>query len=150
MNEYYNIVARIQTQLQGIRKDDYPARYNFNVRSDHVILGWAAPADAPGLNVDNPCIYVSVLTSDSDTRMRDQQTDDIRFLVECYGYVKHQTEAMEKALYLLNDMMVALTADEFLNEQVYDFSLGFDVASLGEFGVVVLRIRGEMNLAKPA
>jgi len=150
MNEYYDTMIRLRAAFRGISKDDHSDWYNYNVQDSHVLLGWVPPEDAPGLGPDSPFICVSVLSSRSASIPVDQQTDEVSCASECYGYIKCQTDPMGKALKLLNDMMSAIFQDEFLCSTVFNSSIEFDVATLGEFGVVILRIGWEMSLAKPA
>lgn len=126
------IVDRIQTVLRGIHGDPYNLNIPYsNVKQEYVLFDQVPSYPFIGIGS----------ASESPSIAEDQVTYGTTVTLEMLGYVQSETEAVKKALQMVEDIKAAIYADPELNDQVYELSLGFDTTSISGVGIVACVLR---------
>ena len=134
------IVDRIAVDLGNIDASD---GYNNTILSTNIKKQFESIDSAKSF----PAIYIAAARADR-SRQTDQVTYDVPVTVEVFGYVKKMNATLEEAMNLAADMEKAIYADETLNGNVWGLSLTFEVASMDEFGVVLMTLSATANYFK--
>lgn len=142
MNELLTITERLQTQLQAI--DGATGSYNFNIKDSHIVHGFALLKDA----VAYPSIYVGY-ARENISDVGDQRAVNCPFEVEIYGYVQSASDPFKDSIKLASDMIYAIRADETLNDNVWDLETRYEIATINDFGVVIMTVQGKFEYIKP-
>lgn len=134
------IVDRIAVDLGNI---DAPDGYNNTILSTNIKKQFESIDSAKSF----PAIYIASARADR-SRQTDQITYDVPVTVEVFGYVKKMSDTLEETMNLAADMEKAIYADETLDGNVWGLSLTFEVASMDEFGVVLMTLSATANYFK--
>jgi len=132
-NNFKNISNRVVTQLQNI---DGGSDYNNTINHDYIKKGFKTVDQTNNY----PSIWVANIGYD-ESRPERRSDFECPISVEVFGYVNHETDALEKAEDLASDMEKVIYADETLNNQVTELTIELGCMALDEFGVVVMVIR---------
>ena len=131
------IVDRIAVDLANI---DSSSGFNNTIKSSNIKKKFV-PIDEAG---SFPSIYISSARSDKSTQT-DQVTYDVPVTIEVFGYIKDISNPLSDALDLASDMEKAFYDDETLNGNVRELSLVFEIASMDDYGVVLMTLSAIAN-----
>lgn len=136
-----SIVDQVITQLKNI--DGTPS-YNHNLNHNYIVKKFYAVDQAPGYTFI--CISSIRMVSSLQT---DQITYEVPIELEFFGYVTDEADPLGEVLKLTEDIDKVIYANEKLGTcDVWDLSLVYDAASVGDFGIVLCTLRCKTNYYK--
>jgi len=136
-NLEYTVVSRIVTQLA------YPTgtgNYNNSISAGQVHSEFKDITEIhkfPALTIG------SVRIGGSGAFVRN--SFEVPIEVEIFGYVKDQDDPMQGALKLLSDVRVAITYDEWLNNNINGLGFSAEAGAMDGYGVILFTLRGTME-----
>lgn len=133
MNEAYNILSQLITQLRAI--DGTAGKYNNNIPDSSIKTDFQA-VDEAGIY---PSIWISFSTG-GESFQGDQGTYDVPLVFEIYGYVTNETDPLGAALKLQSDIYTAIYEDWTLGSRVFEMDLSFDAGAYEVYGIVIIKM----------
>ena len=133
MNETYDILTQIVTQLRNI--NGATGVYNYNIPASSIKTDFK-PADQAGIY---PSIWISFAQGGSSLQ-GDQATYEAPVAMEIYGYVMSETDPLGSALKMQSDIYKAIFNAWTLAGKVFEMDLGFDAGAYESIGIIIVRV----------
>ena len=137
-----DIIDELESRFQAINgSDDYHNEIDHNL----IYLQHMSYQEAE----DYPSISISSFET-SSSRQTDQVTYDTPLEIEIFGYIEDSSNAdkLKTTIKLAQDIEKAIYADEDLGGNIYNLQLDITVATMNEYGIAKVNVKGVMTYTK--